>query len=409
MPRPVRIVRIIARLNTGGPAMHTILLTRALHGERFTSRLVTGVVGPGEGDMQYYAEQQRVVPLVIPELGRAVSPLDDLRALVKLFKVLRGEQPDVVHTHTAKAGLLGRLATVAYNLLAVLAGVPRARIVHTFHGHIFHAYFGPLVSCLLVLAERILAVFTDRVIAVSERIRDDLVERYRICGARKVVVVALGLDFGWTKGLDEAAGWLRVAHGVPPDAVAVGIVGRLTDVKNHALLLDAVRDRPDVRVFAFGDGELRGVLEDAARRAGIDDRVIFMGWERDPARIYVDIDLVCLTSKNEGTPVALLEAMAAGRPFVATRVGGVPDLMVGEPVEHPAGFTVYANGILIPPGDARALAAALAYMVDRPGLRQAMGLVGQAAVLKRFSAERLAQDVEAIYLQLLGSSASDAQ
>jgi glycosyltransferase involved in cell wall biosynthesis len=409
MPRPVKIVRIIARLNTGGPAIHTILLTRALHGERFTSRLVTGVVGPGEGDMRYYAEKQRVVPLVIPELGRAVSPLDDLRALVQLFKVLRRERPDVVHTHTAKAGLLGRLAAIAYNLLAGLAGAPRARIVHTFHGHVFHGYFSPMVSRVLVLAERILAVGTDRVIAISERIREDLVERYRICGPAKVAVVALGLDFGWTGGLDEAAGQLRAAHHVPAGTVGVGIVGRLTDVKNHALLLEAVRDCPDLRLFVFGDGELRGALEEAARGSGIEDRVLFVGWEREPARIYADLDVVCLTSRNEGTPVALIEAMAAGRPFVATQVGGVPDLMVGEPIEHSEGFAVYGNGILVPSGDARALAAALGYLADRPSLRQAMGVVGQAAVLKRFSAERLVQDVEAVYLQLLGSSPEETQ
>jgi glycosyltransferase involved in cell wall biosynthesis len=405
MARPIKIVRIIARLNTGGPAIHTILLTRALDGGRFESRLVTGVVGPNEGDMSYYAQERGVVPRVIPELGRAVTPGDDLRALAQLFKLLRREQPDVIHTHTAKAGLLGRLAGVAYNVLAALAGVPRARMVHTFHGHVFNGYYGPAVSRILVLAERVLAVVTDRVIAISAQIRDDLVTRYRVCQDRKVSVVSLGLDFSWTEALDDAAGSLRAAHGLPADATLIGIVGRLTDVKNHLLMLEACArlERRDARLVVIGDGELRPVLEDAARRLGLDGRVVFAGWQRDPARIYADLDIVCLTSKNEGTPVALIEAMAAGRSFVSTRVGGVPDLVIGDPIEHAEGFALFGNGILVPPGDARTLAAAIDYLVARPETRRAMGAVGRAAVRKGFSEERLAQEIEAIYLDLVSS------
>jgi glycosyltransferase involved in cell wall biosynthesis len=404
MDRPIKVVRVIARLNTGGPAIHAILLTRALNGPRFASCLVTGTVGPNEGDMGYYAEQRGVHPAVIPELGRAVSPGDDLRALVKLFALLRREQPDVIHTHTAKAGLLGRIAGVAYNVLATLAGVPRARLVHTFHGHVFDGYYSPIVSRAMVLAERALAMVTDRVIAISDKIRDDLVTRYRVCAAAAVSVVSLGLEFGWTDELDDAAGWLRAAHGLPADAVLVGIVGRLTEIKNHGLLLDAFARlrRPDVRLIVFGDGEMRAELEDTTRRRHLDDRVLFVGWERLPARIYADLDIVCLTSKNEGTPVALIEAMAAGRPFVATRVGGVPDLVVGRPIEHADGFALYGNGILVPPGDADTVARALDHLASRPDVRHAMGAVGRSAVLKRFSEERLAQDLEEVYLRLLG-------
>jgi glycosyltransferase involved in cell wall biosynthesis len=406
MSRPIKVVRVIARLNTGGPAIHAILLTRALNGARFTSRLVTGVVGPNEGDMGYYAEQRGVRPVVIPELGRTVSPGDDLRALVKLFALLRREQPDIVHTHTAKAGLLGRIAGVAYNVLATLAGARRTRLVHTFHGHVFDGYYPPIISRGMVLAERVLAAVTDRVIAISDKIRDDLVTRYRVCAPGAVSVVSLGLEFGWTDELDDAAGWLRAAHALPAEAVLVGIVGRLTDVKNHGLLLDAfarLRGR-DVRLIVFGDGETRTALEDTVRRRQLDDRVVFVGWERRPARIYADLDIVCLTSKNEGTPVALIEAMAAGRPFVSTRVGGVPDLVVGRPIEHADGFAVYGNGLLVPPGDADTLARALDHLASRPEVRRAMGAVGRVAVLKRFSEERLVQEIEAEYLDLLDPS-----
>jgi glycosyltransferase involved in cell wall biosynthesis len=405
MARPIKVVRIIARLNTGGPAIHTILLTRALDGGRFTSRLVTGVVGPNEGDMAYYAQERGIVPCVIPELGRAVAPGDDLRALVKLFRLLRREQPDIIHTHTAKAGLLGRVAGVAHNILAALAGVPRARIVHTFHGHVFDGYYTPGVSRVLVLAERVLAAVTDRVIAISGTIRDDLVTRYRVCPEPKVSVVSLGLDFSWTEALDDAAGSLRSAHGLAANAILIGIVGRLTDVKNHVLMLEAYARLAcrDVRLVVIGDGELRPALEDAVRRLGLDGRVVFAGWKRDPASIYADLDLVCLTSKNEGTPVALIEAMAAGLPFVSTRVGGVPDLVIGPPIEHRDGFALFGNGILVPPGDARVLGAALDYLVARPETRRAMGSVGRASVLKGFSQERLAHDIETVYLDLVAS------
>jgi glycosyltransferase involved in cell wall biosynthesis len=263
----------------------------------------------------------------------------------------------------------------------------------------------------MVLAERALALVTDRVIAISGKIRDDLVIRYRVCPERKVSVVSLGLDFSWTESLDEAAGHLRAAHGLPANVVLVGIVGRLTDVKNHVLMLDACARlaSPDVRLVVVGDGELRLALEDAARRRGLEHRVLFVGWERDPARIYADLDIVCLTSKNEGTPVALIEAMAAGRPFVSTRVGGVPDLVIGAPIEHGDGFALFGNGILVPPGDVRALTAALEYLVARPETRRAMGTVGRAAVLKAFSEERLAQEIEAVYVDLVGLEGAEAK
>jgi glycosyltransferase involved in cell wall biosynthesis len=401
--RPVRILRLIARLNTGGPAIHTILLTRALNDERYTSRLVTGVVSETEGDMEYYAERRNVVPIVIPELGRPVSIFDDVRAFVRIYRMIRAERPDIIHTHTAKAGTLGRVAGILHNVLCRLHRQPRARLVHTFHGHVFHDYFSAPVSHALVFVERVLALFTDRIIAVSDSIKHDLVARYRLCGERRVAVVALGLDFGWVAELDEASGRLRAAHGVAPDALTVGMVGRLTGIKNHGLFFAGLaRTRaPKVAGLVIGDGGLRAELEAAATAAGLDGRVAFTGWQRDPARIYADLDIVCLTSRNEGTPVALIEAMAAGRPFVATRVGGVPDLMLGEAIRQPEGFEVFANGVLVPPDEPEMLAAAIDYLAARPDVRRAMGAIGQAHVLKRFSEERLVQDVEAVYREVL--------
>ena len=398
-----RIVRIIARLNTGGPAIHTVLLSAGLHDERWQSRLVTGVVGPDEGDMTYFAHEHGVRPTIVAELGRRPDATADLRAFGTLVALLWRERPDIVHTHTTKAGALGRAAALVYNVAARLSGRRRARIIHTFHGHLFHGYFAAPIARGLVWGERALACFTDRIITVSVSVKADLVKRYRVCADTKVSVVPLGFDFGWVTRLDEQAGVLRREFRVPAGAVVVGVVGRLTDIKNHALLFSALSrmKRDNMRALILGDGELRADLKAMVAELGLGGEVVFTGWHRDPARMFADLDIVCLTSRNEGTPVALIEAMAAGRPFVATQVGGVADLMVGEPSPHPAGFDVYANGILTRPDDPDVLAAALAHLAERPDLRRAMGAVGQAAVLKRFGKERLVEEMEAIYAGLL--------
>ena len=239
-PQSVKILRLIARLNTGGPAVHTVLLTQGLNGGRFCSRLVTGMVSPGEGDMGYYAESRGVVPIVIPELGRDISPRNDLIALWKLYHLFRRENPNIIHTHTAKAGGLGRLAGILYNLRHLFFGYgQRAKLVHSFHGHLFHGYFSPWKSRLLVLIERILGVMTDRIIAVSDGIKRDLCEVYKICRDSKVAVVPVGVDFEWVNRLAAYRGAMRKQFRVPPGRVTVGIIGRLTDVKNHRLFLSA--------------------------------------------------------------------------------------------------------------------------------------------------------------------------
>jgi glycosyltransferase involved in cell wall biosynthesis len=364
---------------------------------------VTGVVDADEGDMTYFAHEHGVRPIVIPELGRRPDATADLRAFCKLVALFWRERPDIVHTHTTKAGALGRAAALVYNAAAWLTGRRRARIVHTFHGHLFHGYFAAPITRVLLWGERALALFTDRIITVSDSVKADLVARYRVCAERKVTVVPLGFDFGWVARLDEQAGVMRREFGVPRDTAVIGVVGRLTEIKNHGLLFSALSrmKRDNMKALILGDGELRADLEAMVADSGLEGEVVFTGWQRDPARMFADLDIVCLTSRNEGTPVALIEAMAAGRPFVATQVGGVADLMVGEPSPHPEGFDVYANGILTRPDDPDVLAAALTHLAGRPDLRRAMGAVGQAAVLKRFGKERLVEEMEAIYAGLV--------
>jgi glycosyltransferase involved in cell wall biosynthesis len=399
----VKVLRLIARLNTGGPAIHTILLTQGLNGTRFTSRLVTGLVGPGEGDMGYFAASRGVVPIVIPELGRDVSFRNDVRALWKVFRLICREQPDVIHTHTAKAGGVGRVAGCAYNIWRALTGRPRAKLIHSFHGHIFHGYFSPWKSRLLVLIEWLLAKVTHRMIAVSEAIRHDLTNVYRVCRPDRVRVVPLGLDIGWVDELPAARGALRREFSIPDERTTVGVIGRLTEIKNHALFLSALRLLRDERVHGLiiGDGELRPSLEDMASALNLGSGVTFTGWQKDVRKIYADVDIVCLTSLNEGTPLALIEGMAAGRPFVATDVGGVRNLMVGDGQPDPSGFRSFENGILVGPNDASALVAALRWLIVHPDVRRAMGAAGQRSVQARYSHRRLVEDIASLYLELL--------
>jgi glycosyltransferase involved in cell wall biosynthesis len=363
----IRVLRLIARLNIGGPALHVTHLARGLDPARFQTLLVTGQLAPGEGDMSDLAGG--LDWRVIPELGRAVSPFDDSLTLIKLVVLIRRFKPHIVHTHTAKAGALGRVA-------ARLAGVPV--VVHTFHGHTFDGYWGKLGSRLVIVTEQALAHLADRLIAVSDRVRDDLI-RYRIAPAAKITAIPLGLELAP----------FALAGRRPGETPVIGTVGRLAPVKNQALFIEMARrllaDGFSGRFVVVGDGELRPVLEAAA--ADLGDRITFTGWRRDLPEVYAGLSAVVNTSLNEGTPVALIEALAAGVPVVATAVGGVPDIV--RPGE---------TGWLAPSGDVAALAAGL-----RAALRDGSNLAGraQAEVLQRFSKERLVGDIERLYETLL--------
>lgn len=405
-PDPIKIVRILGRLNIGGPAIHAVLLTEGLNEGPFRSILVTGTIGKSEGDMLHVAERWNIVPLFIPELGREISWRDDFVALWKLYRILARERPDIVHTHTAKAGALGRVA-------AVLARVPIK--IHTFHGHVFHDYFSPLKTQLFLVIERILALFTTRIIAISETQKTELSGRYRIAAHEKFAVIPIGLDLAPLHqchvGPDR-----RVPKG-DEQGVVIGFVGRLVPVKNPSMAIRAferlLRNRvsgPHLRLVVAGDGELRPALEEQVRHAGLEAHIQFIGWQKDVAALYSQFDLVILTSLNEGTPVALIEAMAAGLPFVATQVGGMPDLMVGPAqvvqtsgVGHP--FTIFSNGALAEPGDAEGFAAALTALVDDPARMRRMGSEGRRFVAERFAKERLVADVRALYQDCLDERA----
>ncbi|MDX2137128.1 MAG: glycosyltransferase family 4 protein [Chloroflexota bacterium] len=378
---PIRIVRLIARLNVGGPAIHVSLLTERLRERNYQTTLVCGTVSAHEGDMTYFARERGIDPVIIPELGRELHPLRDIVTLWKVYRLLRQLKPDVVHTHTAKAGFIGRVA-------AWLAGVPV--IVHTFHGHVFESYFSRLTTNVFILLERIASSMSDTIITLTESLRRDLSEKYRVARKGRITVLPLGLDLAAFTSMPRRSGAFRQAHSIAPDAPLLGIVGRIVPIKNHALFIEAValvRQRyPALRVVIIGDGELRAEVEAQVAARGLRDCVLFAGWLRDLAPVYSDLDVLVMSSLNEGTPVSVIEALASACPIVSTNVGGTSDLLEQG-----------ALGTLVPSGDAQALAdaicATLAQPPDMEGARQMM--------VERYGIDRLVRDLDSLYRGLL--------
>ena len=388
VPGQIRVLRVIARLNVGGPARHVALLNAGMDTDRrFRSWLVTGTENPSEGTLLDYAQARGVEPVVIPEIfGQASLTPRDLVALAKLTALTRRLRPHVVHTHTAKAGFLGRLAARA-------AGVPV--ILHTYHGHVLSGYYSQAKTRALQLMERGLAHLSDQLIAVSDRVRDDLVQ-FGVAPAERFRVVPLGLDLAPLFDVSAQRGVLRRELGVALDAPLVGIVGRLFPIKNHALFLDAaarlLAEQPDARFVIVGDGALRGELEARAEQPDLAGRVYFTGWRHDLATIYADLDVLAVSSRNEGTPVSAIEAMAAGCAVVATRVGGLPDLIADG-----------RTGTLVPADDPTALSSAIGQTLTDPVGSRTIRAAARADVEHRFMATRLVDEMKALYLHLLAA------
>lgn len=413
----MKIVRIIARLNVGGPARHVVWLTAGLKRSGYESLLVTGIVPPGEDDMSYFAQELGVRPVIIPEMSREISPKDAV-TILKLYRLLKRERPRLVHTHTAKAGTVGRVAGLLYRWLtpSALIGRPRAcRFVHTYHGHIFHSYYGKLKTRIFLLIEKTLArLATDRIIVISPQQLREINKTFKVGRPSQFKVIPLGLDTNVFSGWKARRPLLRAELQAGERDLLVGIVGRLTEIKNHRLFLEAVAKYKErrglvlasggrVRFLIIGDGHLRAGLEDEARSLGLAEAVLFMGTRTDPENFYPAMDVVALTSLNEGTPLTLLEAMANARPFVATNVGGVVDL-IGEKegmADEERGFELYEHGLLVEPHNAESFCRALEYIIEREDKRLSMGERGRRFVEERYSVERLLSDVEKLYAELL--------
>lgn len=377
----IRVMRIIARLNIGGPAIHVSLLTQRLDRTQYDTRLVVGNISADEGDMTYYAESLGVQPDVVPNLQREVNPIQDVRVLLAIYRLMREYQPHVVHTHTAKAGFIGRLA-------AKLAGVPV--IVHTFHGHVFKGYFGPAKTQVFLWLERWAARYSDTIITLTDSLRRELSEEYRITRKSRMTVLPLGLDLEAFARVERKTGAFLRAWGIPEDAPVVGIVARMAPVKNHALFVEAARlihdQRPAVRFVVVGDGDTRAEIEAQVARYGLTDVFTFTGWLQGTPDVYADLDVKVITSHNEGTPVTLIEALTAGCPVVSTDVGGVGELLEGG-----------TFGALVPAGDAEAVAGAVLETLDNPPDPE----LARRAMIHRYGIDRLVRDIQSLYLGLL--------
>ncbi len=397
--RPLRVIRIIDRMNIGGPAKHVTWLTAGLDAARFETTLVTGVVTEHEGDMSDFARAAGVEPVVINELGRELGWRDGL-VILKLFALMRRVQPDVVHTHKAKAGAVGRVAAFLYRWLTPSALWLRPRrcfVVHTFHGHIFHSYYGVLKTKLFVLIERMLArLATDCIVVISQQQRREINEQFGVGRAEQFRVIPLGLDFGEAK----AARSLREESGLDADTWVVAIVGRLCAVKNQAMFLESaallLKQNHRIHFFVVGDGELREQLSAQAAQLNITENVTFTGFRDDVSALYSDCDLVALTSLNEGTPLTLIEAMYAGCPVVSTKVGGVLDLL-GDETTQLEGIAQHEHGCTVASRDIISFACAILHLLERPTLRHIMGAQGRAFVTNKYSCARLLADIEHLY------------
>lgn len=405
----VRVLHIIARLNIGGPAVYVMMLMDELPKDRFYSRLITGTVGKDEGDMSYLVSEKGIRSLFIPELGREISFVDDLKVLWQMVKIINYFKPDIVHTHTAKAGAIGRVSATLYNLGKNRKN--RAKLIHTFHGHVFHSYFNKLKTYIFILIERLLGQLTDKIIVVSPLQKYDICRRYKIAPSNKVKNIPLGIEFNHFSNYKTS---LRektrkdLFHVTSPSTVLVGIVGRLTPVKNHHLFIDSVKAYKEFsyydRITKFvivGDGELRGELESYAAEQQVENDIIFTGWLRDMPAVYHALDIMTLTSKNEGSPLTLIEAMASKKPVVATDVGGVSNLF-GQIVESPIdGYKIAKNGILVSSGDSQSMAKAIRYLISNPRISCNLAQNAQAHVFEAYSKERLIKDIDNLYSELI--------
>jgi GT2 family glycosyltransferase len=399
-----RVLRIVSRLNVGGPSIHCSILLKGLDHQRFDTTMVTGSLSKHEGDMSYLINGNNGLLIKIPELQREISILKDFFAFLKISRIIFKEKPDIVHSHLAKAGAVGRLAVLLCNLI----DAKKIKTVHTFHGHVLDGYFTPMKSKIFLGIEKILAMSTDAIIAISKTQMWELTEKYKLVQAEKVHIVNLGFDLSKFMNY-RPTGVLRSNLKVDDKTLLVGIVGRLVPIKNHRLFLDAaklVKDRfhdRSIRFVIVGDGELRADLEAYAREINVQDEVVFYGWVKEIQHVYADLDMLLLTSNNEGTPVSIIEAMASMVPVVTTGVGGIKDLLgnIEAPINFNGNsFNICERGLLCPRGDAHSIADGLEYLMENDS--HDMCARAKDFVIEKYTDTQLLKNIERLYDELVG-------
>ncbi|MBK8302201.1 MAG: glycosyltransferase [Pyrinomonadaceae bacterium] len=402
----MKIVRIIARLNVGGPARHVVWLTEKLQNDEFESVLIAGTVPDGEEDMGYFAAEHGVEPIYISELSRELSP-KDIISLYKIYRELRRQKPDIIHTHTAKAGTIGRIAAFMYRWISLrtLIGKPRAvKVIHTFHGHVFHSYYGKFKTRVFILIEQVLAkLATNIIVVITDQQFREIHSDFGVGSTEQFEIIPLGIELKELAGDDTSRNFLRAEINASADDIVVGFVGRLTEIKDVPLLLNAVavyanstdHDKPLIKLAIVGDGNVRAELEGLSTELGLDEIVTFLGNRENVAEVFAGIDIVALTSKNEGTPLSLLEGMAAGKPVISTAVGGVVDILGNRGKEFD-GFAVCERGISVDNAAPENFSSGLIYLAKNQKLRQDLAAGGRDFVQKRYSVDRLVKDVSTL-------------
>jgi glycosyltransferase involved in cell wall biosynthesis len=392
-----KILRIHNRLVIGGPTLNVLNLTKYLQPD-FETLLVVGEKEYHEQDAGPLAKDMGITPLVIPEMGRSIHPFKDYNTYRKLRKIINEFQPDIVHTHAAKPGAVGRMA-------AAIAKVPV--IVHTYHGHVFHSYFGKVKTNVFLNIEKWMAKYSDALVAISAEQKRELSEQFKIAKPEKFKIVPLGFDLGkFSEDVEGKRKVFRKEFQLQDHEIAIGIIGRLVPVKNHNLFLEGIayvlkNSSQSVKAFIIGDGDTRQSLESKANELGIpfttagdafdsQKPLIFTSWRTDIDVINAGLDIICLTSLNEGTPVSLIEAQASGTPIVSTKVGGIKDIVI-------EGETALLSNI----NDTTGFCKNLLQLVEYPELREGMSNKGIKWVNERYSVQRLAIDFRSLYYQLL--------
>jgi glycosyltransferase involved in cell wall biosynthesis len=391
-----KVLRIINRLNLGGPTYNAAYLTKYLEPE-FETLLVAGMKDDSEESSEFIVEALGIKPVFISDMKREISFKSDWKAYKQIDKIIKEFKPDIVHTHAAKAGTLGRIA-------AWRNGVPV--IVHTFHGHVFHSYFGYLKTTLFKWIERFLSSISTCIIAISDLQKQELCNLHKICSERKTRVVPLGFDLDrFHHSSIEIRSNFRKKFDLPEDAIAIGIIGRLVPIKNHPMFLKAfamLKNQTShlVKAVIVGDGEDRKALESLCVNLGLristienpqnDFDVVFTSWIHEVETALAGCDIIAMTSLNEGTPVSLIEAQAAGKPIVSTAVGGIENVVLPD-----------QTALLSASMDVEAFSNNLKKLVESSELRNAFSEMGWSFVSQKFHFKRLATDMAQLYNRLL--------
>ena len=381
----IKVLRIISRLNIGGPSIHVINLNKGLDKKMFQSLLLCGDISDGEKSMLNEAKKSGIKLMSIPELTNEHSlKLKDLKALLKIYLIIKKYKPEIVHTHTAKAGLIGRIA-------AHLALTPK--IIHTYHGHVLHGYFSKPKTYLLRLMEKFLALITDSLIVVSDKIKTELIN-YKISKPAKFNIIKLGFNLNPFLNNHHLKNKLKENLELPYDSNLIGIVGRMVPIKNHKLFIEAasqiIAKKENTYFLIVGDGPLRKSIENLTYKLNINKNTFFTGWRNDLPLIYASLDILVCSSDNEGTSVSMIEAMASGCPVVTTSVGGHPDIIdEGN------------NGYLIEPQNTDTLANKILEILNNPNKSLRLGENARTDAKNNFSYDRLINDVQKHYKKLL--------